>query len=177
MIYAAALALVISSIGFYFRARLNGVVSTTLDAIAGAVLGWISGLLIGCGARFGMWAIPFFNGTDPRVTFDGTLRVILTFSLFGIGLGVVYETAFRRLFRNHGLLFGALITLLTSFPLSSAALQQLSFTPGLFATVIFSLLFVGSMFVPFAFALEYLLARWHRFRGAETPAINRLQSS
>ena len=177
MIYAAALALVISSIGFYFRTRRNGLLPTVLDTVAGAILGWLSGLLIGIGARVGMWAIPFFNGTDPRMTLDGTLKVILTFSLFGIGLGVVYEMAFRRVFRNHGLLFGLLITLLTCFPLSSAALQQLSFTPGMVAAIVFSLLFVGGMFIPFAFSLEFLLARWHRFRGDETPALNRLQSS
>lgn len=177
MIYAVVLALVISCIGFYFRARINGIPSTVLDTIAAAVLGWISGLLIGIGARAGMWAIPFFNGTEPRVTLDGTVQVILTFSLFGIGLGIVYEMVFRRVFRHHGLLFGVLITLLTFIPLSSAALQQISFTPGLIATAFSSLLFVGFMFVPFGLALELLLVRWHRFRGHEPRTLGQLQSN
>jgi hypothetical protein len=164
MIYLALFALIVTAGGFYFRVRSGGLASALLDSIAAVITGWISGLLVGAGARIGMWSIPFFNGVDSRFTFDGTFQVILTFSLFGIGLGLVYEFVFRSLLRKRGILFGVLVTLVAAYPLASAGLQQISFTPPVVPTIAFSLLFVGLMFVPFAMALELLLRRYHRIR-------------
>ena len=169
MIYLAAVALVISLIGFYRRIRSRGLWSTALDTLAAAGLGWVAGLLIGIGARVGMWSIPFFNGTDPRVTFDGTIQVVLVFSLFGIGLALIYEFFFRQILGRRGLLFGSLVMAVSSYPLASAASQQLTFTPDLLPLTFFTLVIVGLMFVPFAVVLEFLLFRWHAYRkeGAE----------
>jgi hypothetical protein len=166
MIYVVAVAFLTGAIGFYFRLRSNGFWSTILDTIAAAMLGWISGWLIGIGARVGMWSIPFFNGTEPRVTLDGTLRVIIVFSLYGIGFAIVYELFFRSLLRQRAFVYGLLITVVSSYPLASAAVQQLSFTPDLWPLVGLTLLIIGLMFLPFSLLLEFLLARWHEFRNA-----------
>ena len=164
MIYLVLVALILTLVGFYFRSKAVGFLSAMFDLIAAVVTGWISGLLIGFGARIGMWAIPFFNGADSRFTFDGTLRVVLTFSLFGIGLGLVYELVFRGLLRQHGSLFGLLVTLIAAYPLAMAALQQIRFSPPILPTIGFALLFVGIMFLPFAIVLELMLSRYHRIR-------------
>ena len=162
MIYLVALFTAVALVGFYFRSRANGFLATLFDMLAATAIGWIAGLFIGIGARIGMWSIPFFNGRDPRITFEGTLRVILVFSLLGIGLGLVYEFVFRRLVRSRGLLYGLLVTVIAAYPLASAALQQISFEPPIVWTVIFAFLFVGFMFIPFAVSLEMLLGIYHR---------------
>lgn len=87
MIYILALALIVAGMGFYIRLRVQGFLSTILDVLIAAVLGWVAGLLIGVGARIGMWSIPFFNGAESRFSSGGTFDVILFFSLYGIGLG------------------------------------------------------------------------------------------
>ena len=176
MIYLLGLALIVAICGFVRRVRTKGLFATILDTIAAATLGWLSGLLIGIGARIGMWSIPFFNGAESRITAAGTLQVVLVFSLYGIVLSLVYELFFRRLLGKGALLFGLLITIVSAYPLASAALQQISFAPGIFPATVASLFFVGLMFLPFAIALEQLLARWHRFRGEEIPQLESLQS-
>jgi hypothetical protein len=164
MIYLIVFAFLLAAFAFFRRSRRAGVLTTLLDVLASASLGWIAGVLIGVGARIGMWSIPFFNGTEPRITFDGTFRVILTFSLFGIGLGVLYELLFRELMRGHGLFFGLLITAIAAYPLGAAGVQQLSFDPPNTPMIVSVTAIVGIMFVPFAVVLECLLERWHRFR-------------
>ena len=111
-----------------------------------------------------MWSIPFFNGVDSRFTWDGSLQVVLIFSLFGIGLGLAYEFAFRSLLKKHGALFGLVVTVVAAYPLAQAALQQINFTPPLIPTIALSIFFVGVMFLPFSIALEFLLRRYHRMR-------------
>jgi hypothetical protein len=74
MIYLAIGGFILAGIGFFHRSRAAGIWAAVLDTLAAAILGWLSGLLIGVGARIGMWAIPFFNGTEPRITFEGTLQ-------------------------------------------------------------------------------------------------------
>lgn len=174
MVYLVAVALIVSAIGFYRRSRVRGVWSTVLDTIAAALLGWISGWLIGIGARIGMWSITFFNGSESRFTFDGTLQVVLAFSLYGIGLSIIYEFVFRHLLGHRGLVFGLLVTIVSSYPLGSAALQQLSFTPAFLPLTGFTLLLVGLMFMPFSVVLEFLLSRWHEFREKGTGALTDL---
>src|SRR5687767_12194082 len=120
MIYLLAVASVLAAFGFVRKARASGLRSVLLDTIAATVLGWVAGILIGVGARIGMWSIPFFNGVDPRITFDGTVQVILVFSLFGIGLGIIYELFFRGLLRNRGLQYGVLVTIVGAYPLAEA---------------------------------------------------------
>ena len=165
MIYLAAVALIITSVAVYLRSRSDGFLSTLLDLCAAAVSGWVAGLIIGVGARIGMWSIPFFNGGDSRFTFDGTLQVILTFSLFGIGLGAIYEFIFRGIPGTRGILFGLVITLVTVYPLSAAALQQINFTPSLLPAGAVSFFFVALMFVPFGMALELMIGHYHEIRG------------
>src|SRR5687767_6577700 len=101
MIYVIIAMVLLAVIGFYLRVNSKGLLSGILDLVAAATLGWISGILIGIGARIGMWAIPFFNGADSRFTLDGTLQVVLVFSLYGIGLGILYELVFRSLLGNR----------------------------------------------------------------------------
>jgi len=165
MIYFAAIGLILTLAGFSRRARVDGLRSTLLDLAAAAVVGWVSGLLIGVGARIGMWIIPLINGVESRFTIDGTLQVILVFSLFGIGLGLIYEFIFRGPLANRGLLFGVTVTLVTAYPLAAAGLQQITFKPEIAPTVGLSLFVVGMMFIPFAVALETLLRVYHRLRG------------
>ncbi len=162
MIYILVVALVAAAFGFVHRVRSAGFRLALLDVIVAALFGWLAGIFIGVGARTGMWAIPFFNGTGSRFTLDGTVQVILVFSLYGIGLGILYELFFRRLLHDRGLLFGVLITLCTWYPLAAAGTQQLNFQPSVPAAAFFSFLFVSLMFVPFGLVLELLLKRWHR---------------
>ncbi len=161
MIYIVALAVAPAAFGFYRKARHQGIKRTLLDTVVSAAFGWLAGILIGVGARIGMWAIPFFNGTESRFTLDGTLQVVLVFSLYGIGLGILYELIFRGLLRKSGLLFGILVTLFTWYPLGAAGAQQLNFQPSMLPLVFFSGLFVALMFVPFSLLLELLIRRWH----------------
>lgn len=164
MIYLIVFASLLTAFAFYRRSRRFGVIPTLADLLASALLGWISGLLIGAGARIGMWAIPFFNGTEPRITFDGTLQVVLTFSLFGIGLAIIYEFFFRRLLREHGLLFGLLISLIVWYPLGSQGIQQLRFSPTFLSAALVTFAIMAITFIPFSVVLEYLLGHWHHFR-------------
>ena len=162
MIYVVVVAVLLTFVGFYSKLRTVGITAAVRDTVAVAVLGWISGLWIGIAARIGMWSIPFFNGTGPIFTLPGTIQVVLVFSLYGIGLGIIYDLVFRRTFRNHGALFGGLVTLVSVYPLSVAAVQQLSFTPRPIPLIIVAFSLVGLMFVPFAVVLEFLLDLYHR---------------
>ena len=171
MIYFAIAGSVLAVIGFVIRSRSTGVKSTALDTIASATLGWFAGLLIGVGARIGMWAIPFFNGAESRITFDGTFRVVLTFSLFGVGLALIYEFFFRRLLREHGLLFGLLITLIVWYPLGSQGLQQVRFLPPFFPAAAVTFAIMAITFIPYAVMLEFLLARWHMWYSARSNVV------
>ncbi len=123
--------------------------------------GWLAGVLIGVGARVGMGAITVANGAPQRLTASGTLTVVVTFSSFGIVLGVVYEVLLRRLLRRRGLAYGLLLTLCTWYPLAQAAAQQLTAPPALIPLVTLSGVLVGLMWLPFGLALEALLRRWH----------------
>lgn len=163
MIYVIVIASIVAIIAFVQRSRVDGIKVTLLDLIVAASFGWLSGIFIGIGARIGMWAIPFFNGGQPSVTLDGTLRVILAFSLYGIGLGILYEFIFRDLLRRHGSFFGVIVALVTWYPLGAAGAQQLSFTPSLTALVLVTGAVTLTMFVPFAVSLEHMLERWHRW--------------
>ena len=170
MIYVAIIAFLLFLAGFYLRLRASGFRTAILDLLVSAAVGWIAGILIGIGARIGMWAIPFFNGTDSRFTPEGSLQVVLVFSLYGIGLGILYEFFFRRLVRERGWVYGLFVTAVLTYPLASAAFQQLTFTPALAPSILVSVLFVGMMFVPFTIVLEYFVGRWHRRRCSELPS-------
>lgn len=167
MIYLVAIALVLTLFGLYRRSRVLGFPSTLVDLLAASLTGWIAGLLIGIGARIGMWVIPFVNGAESRFTIEGTIQVILVFSLFGIGLGPIYEFLFRDLLRNRGAIFGLIVTIVAAYPLAVEGLEQIPFTPPLVPTILVSLLVVGVMFIPFGVALELMLRRYHRFRKCE----------
>jgi hypothetical protein len=170
MIYVIVVALIFAVIGFVRRARTVGVRTTLLDTIVAAAFGWLAGIFMGVGARVGMWSIPFFNGSESRFTFDGTMQVILVFSLYGIGLGILYELVFRKFLRESGLLFGILVTVCAWYPLGAAGVQQLRFEPPLLPLLLVTGAVTLLMFVPFAVCLEQVLERWHRWHDAHVIA-------
>jgi hypothetical protein len=117
-----------------------------------------------------MGAITIANGAPQRLTASGTFTVVVTFSSFGVVLGVAYELLFRRLLGGKGLAYGGLLTLCTWYQLAQAAAQQLTVSPPLIALVTLSGLVVGLMWLPFGVALEALLRRWHDRKGARVAA-------
>src|SRR5829696_946421 len=175
MIYIVGIALVATFAGCYFRIRSQGFGGTLVDFLVSAAAGWTAGIMIGIGARIGMWSIPFFNGVESTLTLDGSLQVVLVFSLFGIALGVIYEFLFREIFRHRGIVFGSLVTLVTAYPLTIAALQQITFTPAILPTMTLSVLFVGLMFIPFSVLLELILSWYHRMRELKRPLLSQLE--
>jgi len=157
MIYLAALALLLTIFGFTRKARQNGFWTTVLDSVFAGFAGFGAGLFIGLGARLGMWAIAFFNGDASRFSVAGTLQVILLFSGFGIGLGLLYEILLRDRLRRNGWLFGILITLCTAYPFAESAVQVLRFQPTIISLVFFTGIFTALMWLPFAITLEIFL--------------------
>jgi hypothetical protein len=150
---------------FTALARRRGLAWALRGVAVSACCGLLAGVFIGVGARVGMGAITVANGAPQRLTASGTFTVVLTFSSFGIVLGVVYEVLFRRLLRRRGLAYGGLLTLCTWYPFAHAAAQQLTAHPTLIALVALSGLLVGLMWLPFGLALEALLSRWHDRKG------------
>lgn len=167
MIYLIAIALVLTAFGFVRTARLSGFRVVLIDTTAAAGFGWLAGLFIGTGARVGMWTIPFFNGTAPQITTAGTFQVILTFSLYGIILGVIYEALFRQILRKRGAIYGVLILLSSWYPLAAAGVRQLNFQPAIIPLILVTGLIMALMFVPYGVVLERMLGRWHAWREAE----------
>lgn len=162
MIYLLTAALLLAAFGFVRKTRRRGVWIVLLDTLIAAAFGWLSGIFIGVGARIGMWAIPFFNGSESRFTLDGTVQVILVFSLYGIMLGILYELLFRDLLYKKGLLFGLVVAICTWYPLAEAGMQQLNFQPTFISLLFFSGLVMSIMFIPYGIALELLIGRWHQ---------------
>lgn len=161
MIFLLAGVLLLAAWRFAALARRRGLARALRGVAISACSGLLAGVFIGAGARVGMGAIAVANGDPQRLTASGTFTVVLTFSSFGIVLGVVYEGVFRRLLRRKGLAYGGLLTLCTWYPLADAAAQQLTAHPALLALVTLSGLLVGLMWLPFGVALEALLRRWH----------------
>ena len=161
MIYLLAIVLILTTFGFVLKARQRGFSSVMLDLVAAAVLGFLAGIFIGLGARIAMSAIALANGDSPSFTLSGSVRVVITFASFGIILGLIYEVLFRDLLRQSGLAFGLLLTLCLWYPLADSGVQILNFQPTIFPLIFFSGVLVASMWLPFALALEALLARWH----------------
>jgi predicted membrane protein len=162
MIYLLAVALILTSAGFWLKAREKGALATFLDALISIVFGFLAGIFIGVGARIGMWAIAFANGDASRFSVAGTIQVIAVFACFGLGLGLIYEGFFRRVLRARGLLFGILITLCAWYPLGESAAQVMNFQPTNVSLFFWTLVCVASMFLPFGVVLEWLLKRRHR---------------
>ena len=161
MIYLLVAVLVLCVWRFAIRARREGWVRVLKSILAAAAFGLVAGVFIGVGARLGMSAIVVANGGSPNFTLPGSFSVVTTFAGFGLPLGLVYEGLFRQLFRRHGLAYGALLTLCSWYPLAHAAAQQLSGHPSTISLVFVSGAFVALMWLPFGFALELLLAKWH----------------
>ncbi len=168
MIYLAVLAILFLGYGIFRSVRAAGAKHTLLDVVAAVISGWAAGLLLGAGARVGMWAIPFFSGAESRFTLDGSIQVVLVFSLLGIGLGLLYEFVFRGPLRGRGSLYGLLISLVLVYPLGGEGVEQLNFSPGLVPLAFFTFLFIAIMFVPYAFLLQALLGAWHRLHDVAT---------
>ena len=126
-----------------------------------AVSGLLAGIFIGLGARIAMGAIAFVNDDSPGFTLSGSFLVVITFASFGIVLGLIYEALFRDLLRQSGLAFGLLLTLCLWYPLADSGVQVLKFHPTALSLIFYSNILVALMWLPFALALEALLARWH----------------
>jgi hypothetical protein len=163
MIYLAATAFLLAVFGFVQKAKRNGFRTAMLDSVFAALAGFGAGLFIGFGARLGMWAIAFFNGDASRFSVAGSLQVVLLFSSFGIGLGLLYELILRDWLRRSGLLFGIIITLITLYPFAQSAVQVMSFQPTTISLVFFTGIFTALMWLPFAVTLEMLL-RYYQTR-------------
>ena len=160
MIFLLAGVLLLTAWRFTARARQRGLVWVLQSVAISACFGLLAGIFIGVGARIGMGAITIANGAPQRLTATGTFTVVVTFSSFGIVLGVIYEGLFRQLLRRNGLAYGGLVTLLTWYPLAHAAAQQLAADTALILIVTVSGLLIGLMWLPFGLALEALLRRW-----------------
>ena len=161
MIFLLAGVLLLTAWRFTALARQRSLAWALRGVAISACCGLLAGVFIGVGARVGMGAISIANGDPQRLTASGTFTVVVTFSSFGVLLGVVYEGVFRRLLRHKGAAYGGLLTLCTWYPLAHAAAQQLTAHPPLIALVALSGLFVGLMWLPFGLTLEALLRRWH----------------
>lgn len=167
MIFLLAGVLLLTAWRFTALARQRSLAWVLRGVAISACCGLLAGVFIGVGARVGMGVITIANGEPQRLTASGTFTVVVTFSSFGILLGVVYEGVFRGLLRRKGVAYGGLLTLCTWYPLAHAAAQQLTAPPALIALVTLSGLFVGLMWLPFAFTLEALLRRWHDREGVQ----------
>ena len=160
IIYLLVAVLLLSVWQLTLRARRQGLLGVVKGLAVAAVAGLLAGVFIGLGARMGMAAIPFANGGRPSFTLAGSLSVVLTFSSYGIVLGVVYEGFFRRLLRANGLAYGGLLMLSSWYPLAQAAVQQITGQPAAISLIIISGLVVALMWLPFGLTLEALLRRW-----------------
>lgn len=170
MIFLLIAALLLTAWRFTALARRRGLALALRGVAISAGCGLLAGVFIGVGARVGMGAITIANDAPQRLTASGTFAVVVTFSSFGIVLGVVYEVLLRRLLRGKGLAYGGLLTLCTWYPLAHAAAQQLTAHPALIGLVTLSGLLVGLMWLPFGLALEALLRRWHDRKGVRAAA-------
>jgi hypothetical protein len=160
MIYLLVAVLLLTAWQLTLQARRHGVLRVVKSTAVAAVAGLLAGVFIGLGARIGMAAIPLANGGTPSFTPAGSFSVVLTFSSYGIVLGVVYEGFFRRLLRANGLAYGGLLMLSSWYPLAQAAVQQITGRPALISLTIISGLIVALMWLPFGLVLEALLRRW-----------------
>jgi hypothetical protein len=160
MIYLLVAVLLLTAWQLTLTARRDGLLRVVKSVAVAAVSGLLAGLFIGLGARVGMAAIPVANGGMPSFTLAGSFSVVLTFSSYGIVLGIAYEGCFRRLLRANGLAYGGLLMLASWYPLSQAAVQQITGQPALTSLIIISGIIVALMWLPFGLALEALLRRW-----------------
>src|ERR1044072_3155207 len=170
MIYLLVPVLLLTTWQFILKARREGTRRVFKNIAVASVSGLLAGIFIGVGARAGMAAIPVANRSAPRCSLAGTFAVVLTFSSYGIALGIVYEGLFRRLLHAKGLVYGALLMLCSWYPLAQAAAQQLTGQTTLVSMILVSGLIVASMWLPFGLALESLLRRWHSRRAVQAVA-------
>lgn len=166
MIYLLIIALIFTAAGFIYRSRGQNWRTALLDAGAATVLGFIAGLLIGAGARLGMWAIVIANGREWNFSVSGSLNVVAVFACLGIAFGLIYEGLLRNILRKRGLIFGLLLTLGLWYPLGEAARQALTFQPPILSFILWTGIFVALIFMPYGVGLEMLLARWHGWHRA-----------
>lgn len=171
MIFLLLAVLLLTAWRFAVAARHRGLAWVLRSVALAACAGLLAGVFIGIGARVGMGAITVANGDPQRFTIAGTVTVVVTFSGFGLVLGVVYAGLFRRLLRRNGLAYGGLLTLATWYPLAQAAAQQLTPRPAIILLVLVSGLLIGLMWLPFGCALEALLRRWQDRACAQAAAV------
>jgi hypothetical protein len=170
MIYLLVAVLLLTAWQVTLRARRDGLLRVVKGLAVAAVAGLLAGVFIGLGARVGMAAIPVANGGTPGFTLAGSFTVVLTFSSYGIALGIVYEGLFRRLLRANGLAYGGLLMLSSWYPLAQAAVQQLTGQTAFISLVIASGIVVALMWLPYGLTLEALLRRWQSRETARTVA-------
>lgn len=173
MIYLLIAVLLLTAWRLAVAARRDGPLQVVRCLVVAAVAGLVAGGFIGVGARTGMAFIPLANGDMPSFTPAGSLSVVLTFASYGVPLGVIYEALFRRLLREKGLAYGALLMLTSWYPLAHAATQQLTGQPHILALAVTSGFIVALMWLPYGVALEALIRRWRRAfeRARSRPAV------
>ncbi|MBV9927563.1 MAG: hypothetical protein JOZ96_21275 [Acidobacteria bacterium] len=172
MIYLLTAVLLLTAWRLILAARRHGSLRVLKGVAVAAASGLLAGVFIGLGARVGMAAIPVANGGAPSFTLAGSFAVVLTFSGYGVALGVVYEGLFRRALRANGLAYGGLLMLSSWYPLAQAAAQELTGQTALIPLTIVSGIIVAFMWLPFGLALESLLRRW-RVRPGGVCSVNR----
>jgi hypothetical protein len=81
----------------------------------GLISGAIAGLVAGVGARAAMRLVALAGGVAPAFTIEGTLTILVSALLYGVGGGILYVVVRRRLPGSgvrRGLAFGLVVLLL-----------------------------------------------------------------
>lgn len=163
MIYLAAAVALLTIARYTGAVRAAGSYAPLRDILRAILGGLAGGVLLAIAARGGMALITMANGSAPRITFDGTTRVLLTFIGMGGAIGIAYAGLFGSEMSRRGLLFGALLAVVTVWPLRNAAAQVLAgaaISPG--ALIIATALVVCLMWLPYALVLESVVAALNR---------------
>ena len=128
-----------------------------------SVLGGLTaGLTLGPGARIGMRLVAVASGQTPKFTIGGTAAVVAVFALFGLSLALVYRAFLWRRLPGKGTTFGLLLGALTWYPFARIAAHDLHRTLHHPTVLAGATLFALGLWVPYALALEAILARLSR---------------
>ncbi len=160
MIYLAATILLLAIVRYGLAIRAAGSFAP-LREVGWAILGGLAGgVLLAVAARGGMALITIANGAAPRITFDGTSRILVTFIGMGGAIGIAYAGLFGRAMSRRGLVFGALLVAATVWPLANEVADSLplSFSNLMFGTA----LVVCAMWLPYALVMESIVAALSR---------------
>ena len=159
MAYLAAAAVVLLIVRYTLVVRREQSPRALLELPIAAGAGLIAGLWVAVVARAAMRVIAMANG-GGAFSAGGTLQVMLVFTAIGGAVAILYPGLFRHALDKSGLLFGALLTLTTWYPLAHSAAQQLRRQPELWKLAAVSLGIIAAMWIPYALALQFLMRRF-----------------